>query len=140
MPQPNQPPSLKLPRKRGARARISLTPLIDVVFILLVFFMLASNFMDWRAIRLDAPAEAGGDGGDRPAVLLRIGAGGGLDLNGEPIADGGLTGAITPLTQRQPEPTVLIRPADGVPLQRAVSVLDRVEAAGINRARLMRGN
>ena len=140
MPPPTQPPSLKLPRKGGARARISLTPLIDVVFILLVFFMLASNFLDWRAIRLDAPAQAGADGGDRPAVLLRIGPDGALDLNGEPVADGGLAQAIQPLTQREPEPTVLIRPGAGVPLQRAISVLDRVEGAGIARARLMRGN
>jgi len=137
---PTPPPSLKLPRKRGARARISLTPLIDVVFILLVFFMLASNFMDWRAIRLDAPVKAGADGGDRPAVLLRIGGDGRLDLNGEPIADGGLATTMQRLTRRSPVPTVLIRPADGVPLQRAVSVLDRVEAAGISRARLMRGD
>jgi biopolymer transport protein ExbD len=32
------------------RAVVSLTPLIDVVFILLVFFMLASSFVKWRAI------------------------------------------------------------------------------------------
>lgn len=33
---------------------ISLTPLIDVVFILLLFFMLSSSFTQWRAIRLPA--------------------------------------------------------------------------------------
>ncbi|MEM6945656.1 MAG: biopolymer transporter ExbD, partial [Pseudomonadota bacterium] len=43
------PPRLaNRPRKR---LRISITPLIDVVFILLVFFMLASSFLDWRSIR-----------------------------------------------------------------------------------------
>ena len=31
---------------------ITLTPLIDVVFILLIFFMLASSFIDWRALDL----------------------------------------------------------------------------------------
>ena len=40
------------------RPLISLTPLIDVVFILLVFFMLASSFLDWRSIDLNAPAQA----------------------------------------------------------------------------------
>src|SRR5690606_18422295 len=47
---------------RAARRRstISLTPLIDVVFILLVFFMLASSFLDWRAIDLRAPGPAAG--------------------------------------------------------------------------------
>ena len=32
------------------RSLVSLTPLIDVVFILLIFFMLASNFVDWQFI------------------------------------------------------------------------------------------
>ena len=42
------------------RAKISLTPLIDVVFILLVFFMLASNFQQERNIELTTPASGAG--------------------------------------------------------------------------------
>ena len=41
------------PSKR--KAVISLTPLIDVVFILLVFFMLSSSFLDWRHQPLGHP-------------------------------------------------------------------------------------
>ncbi|MBO8087018.1 MAG: biopolymer transporter ExbD, partial [Marichromatium sp.] len=40
--------------RRVRRNPISLTPLIDVVFILLLFFMLASHFDQWRALALDA--------------------------------------------------------------------------------------
>lgn len=39
-------------------ARISLTPLIDVVFILLLFFMLSSSFMQWRQLDLPIPSTA----------------------------------------------------------------------------------
>ena len=35
---------------QSRRSLVSLTPLIDVVFILLIFFMLASNFVDWQFI------------------------------------------------------------------------------------------
>ena len=42
-----------LPNSRR-RALISLTPLIDMVFILMVFFMLASSFQTWRAIAVTA--------------------------------------------------------------------------------------
>lgn len=37
---------------------ISLTPLIDVVFILLLFFMLSSSFQKWRQVNISAPASA----------------------------------------------------------------------------------
>lgn len=43
------------------RRLISLTPLIDVVFILLVFFMLASSFMEWRLVDLQLGGEGGGE-------------------------------------------------------------------------------
>jgi hypothetical protein len=45
------------PRRR--RALISMTPLIDVVFILLIFFMLASSFLNWRSSGWILPARAG---------------------------------------------------------------------------------
>ncbi len=51
-------PSLRAVTDGRRRALISLTPLIDVVFILLVFFMLPSSFLDWRAIDLDPPGQA----------------------------------------------------------------------------------
>ena len=43
------------------RRAISLTPLIDVVFILLLFFMLSSTFIQWRQIDVSAPTEASSD-------------------------------------------------------------------------------
>src|SRR3546814_18552679 len=64
-------PSLR--SKGGRRRLISLTPLIDVVFILLVFFMLASSFVDWRAIVLDTPAAATRAGASEGALLVRVG-------------------------------------------------------------------
>ncbi len=46
---------LSLPRRKQA---ISLTPLIDVVFILLLFFMLSSSFSQWRQIKLPASSDS----------------------------------------------------------------------------------
>ena len=71
-------PSLRS-KRGGGRRMISLTPLIDVVFILLVFFMLASSFTDWRAITLDTPPAATRSGSSEGALLVRVGQDG-LDL------------------------------------------------------------
>lgn len=49
--------TLLLPSRRSSR-KISLTPLIDVVFILLLFFMLSSSFHNWRFI--DWPVNTSG--------------------------------------------------------------------------------
>ena len=69
--------------RRRRRSLISLTPLIDVVFILLIFFMLASSFSTDQAIQLAMPG-AGTTEGALPGSLVRVKRDG-LDLNGEPL-------------------------------------------------------
>ena len=50
---------LRRRREAGEEADLNLTPMLDVVFILLVFFMLASSLIDWRSISLDPPGSGG---------------------------------------------------------------------------------
>ncbi len=124
-----RPPSLA---NRAARPRttIGLTPLIDVVFILLVFFMLASKFVDWRAIEIDAPVRSGGGGGMEGAVLLQIREGD-LRLSGVALSLDELRARLREQHGQNLEQRVLIQPAPGVSLQRAVMVLEQVVEAGL---------
>ncbi|HET8729196.1 MAG TPA: biopolymer transporter ExbD [Alphaproteobacteria bacterium] len=122
------------PRQR--RRIISLTPLIDVVFILLVFFMLATSFDDWRSISLDPPAAAARGTGMEGAVLVRIGDEG-IDVNGVPVAADALGREVGTLITGDPEARVLIQPASEVPLQRIVTVVDQLALAGITNVRLL---
>ncbi|NBC47450.1 MAG: biopolymer transporter ExbD [Gammaproteobacteria bacterium] len=124
----------ELPR-RPRRRLITLTPLIDVVFILLLFFMLASRLTQLDAIPVDAPARAQA-ATPTPALLLRIHADGQLDLNGEPIPAGELEPALSGWLERAPTLRVLLQPADQVPLQTTLGVFDRVAAAGVTILRL----
>jgi len=130
---------LNLRSNTRRRATISLTPLIDVVFILLVFFMLASSFLDWRAIDLQAPATAGSDGGETGALLLRVSRDGGLDLNGRPVEPDRLVASLRRAAEQRQDARLLIQPGAGVAMQRAVDLLDAARRAGIERAQLLRG-
>lgn len=123
--------------RRRAPARISLTPLIDVVFILLVFFMLASSFLDERALKVDAPAAAAAGSSMEGALLVEL-RGDGLRLAGQPLTADQLMSRLAEHAARNPDQRVLIRPAPGVSLQRAVALLDRVAAAGLTRVSFLR--
>lgn len=124
---------------RPARRRpmISLTPLIDVVFILLVFFMLASSFLDWRAIDLGAPVRAAGNASSEGALLVEIRPDG-LRLSAEPLALDVLARRVGERLAVKPEQRVLIKPSKGIPLQRTVDVLDRLKAVGVSDMSLIR--
>lgn len=127
---------------RRAKALISLTPLIDVVFILLVFFMLASSFLDWRIVAVeggdplrDGAAAPGVEG----AILVDIGADGGLRLSGRTVAEDALLIELATLLERRPEAEVILRPEAGVPVQALVNLIDRLTADGIGAVSIQRG-
>lgn len=124
--------SLRNKAEKGAATRlVRLTPLIDIVFILLVFFMLASSFMDWRSISLSTPAAQSATGNTMEgALLLRVHGDGQVDLSGQRMSVSELATALESRLQQAPERRILVRPMSEVPLQQTVRVLDEITAAG----------
>ena len=129
--------SLAPPSNGRRRNLISLTPLIDVVFILLVFFMLASSFLDWRSISLDAPKQTGGAMSLERALLIEVRKDG-LRLDGETMSMDRLVTRASATLKRKPDRAVLVRPDDGVPVQDVVMVVDALAAAGVGNLSLIR--
>jgi biopolymer transport protein ExbD len=107
--------------------RPSLTPLVDVVFLLLVFFMLAARFGPERALPL-AAAGTGADEWEGPPRLVTVGQGG-VALNGVPVSLDGLAEALA-LLMPTPDAPVVLRPAAGADVQAMVDVLAALAAAG----------
>lgn len=120
-------PAFEAPRRRR---RPDLTPMIDVVFLLLVFFMLASRFASETAIPL---AAAQGQGGKwrGPLRLVDLGPGGAVALNGVPLALGDLAAGLGPLVEG-PEDPILVRGRDAS-LQELTATLEALRAAGFRR-------
>lgn len=131
------PATSALRRPKARRALISLTPLIDVVFILLVFFMLASSFLDWRSIDLNTPAQAAAGSSMEGALLIDLRTDG-LRLAGRRLSLDALDAQVRMRLAEKPGQRVLVRPQAGVTLQRAVRVLDRLSAAGVTDLSLVR--
>ena len=99
--------------------------------------MLASSFLDWRAIDLNAPAEAKARGSMTGALLVEVRTDG-LRLAGETVSIDTLTDRVGARMAQNPDQRVLIKPAAGVVLQDAVQVLDRLAAAGVTDLSLIR--
>lgn len=113
------------PRRRG----VSLTPMIDVVFLLLVFFMLAARFGGDRAVSLTLGADAGGEWRGPPRLVVLTPEG--TTLNGTAVAVAALPAALAPLLTRPVDP-VIVRAAPGVPVQTALDTINALRGAGLN--------
>ena len=118
---------------RAAR-RPSLTPMIDVVFLLLIFFMLTAQFTRDHSLSLRPGGGAAPDY-TGPPRLVGI-APEDLRLNGRAITLAALPGALEDLTEARSD-MIVLRPADGADLQRLVQVMTALEAAGFTQLALV---
>lgn len=113
--------------------RPSLTPLIDVVFLLLVFFMLASRFGGESALGLGAGG--GVEGWSGPPRLVDVEREK-VRLNGAAVTVEGLPDALAPLVDDMDDPVVL-RVAADADVQALATVLSSLDTAGFRRLVVM---
>lgn len=111
---------------RNPRRRPSLTPMIDVVFLLLVFFLLVARFGAEATITLAAPGAGGAYEG--PPRLVEVSPAG-LRLNGVPLAADALLAALGGLSAG-PGDMVILRAAGGATLQDLVGAMELLRGAG----------
>jgi len=126
------------PTQRRRRQIIGLTPLIDVVFILLVFFMLASSFVDWQSVSLGIPGDGQASATDSDTLIVRVLEDGGLTVDGNPLELDALERRFSEVFAADPERPVVVRPEADVTLQRVVNVVERLTDAGGRRITLNR--
>ena len=118
---------IDLPARRPRR-RINLTPMIDVVLMLLVFFMMVSRFGGTQGIAVQ-PAVGTGGAWTGPPRLVSLGADG-LRLNGGTVTLEALPGRLAPLMGDPGDP-VILRAGEGAPVQALVDAMTALRGAGI---------
>ena len=114
-----------------SKVELNVAPLIDIVFLLLVFFMLASTFIRPESINLAIRAPSGvGEQSEQP-ILVHIGANGTIRLNGlvltiQDLKQELLARSSLPQTNR----TITVQTQDDVSVQFLVKVMDAINEAG----------
>lgn len=118
--------------------RIPLTPLIDVVFLLLVFFMLASRFLDLGAVNLDAANAGAHDLAQGDAIRVDLRSDGGIEISGAATARDALVSTLRGLLGARSDVPVVVAPDAAVPVETLLAVLDAVRQAGARHVTLAR--
>ena len=119
------------PLYAGRRRAVSLTALIDVVFILLMFFMLTSTFRRWKAVDFHFPVAGPESSSQQPQAMI-LHTNGALSLNGRPFS-ASPSGDSGGLDSTRP---VVVFPEADTRLQIIISAFEQLQAAGISGASL----
>lgn len=126
---------MRVPEAETAdEAVLSMAPLIDVVFLLLIFFMVATTYLDpERELEIDLPvAESAGPSEEAPEELvISIRSDGSLLCGGREVRDEELDSLLADAAGRDRETPVTIRGDRRVQHERVVGVLDACGSAGL---------
>ena len=112
-------------------------PLINVVFLLLIFFMVVGSLSAADPFAIEPLRSANGEAGDPRDVVLLIGADGRLALDGAEVEAAALQAAVAERLSAASHPEVHVKADGGAEAAAVVGVLETLRRAGAGRVRLM---
>jgi biopolymer transport protein TolR len=118
-------------RKRGIIAEINVTPLVDIMLVLLIVFMLTANLIAKQAIEVDLPRASQSTTLNPTILAVTLTRDGALFLNGKPTTPAGLRSEVAAAVARDPKAQAIISGDKAVSHGRVVWVLDVVKSLGI---------
>ncbi|HKY34220.1 MAG TPA: biopolymer transporter ExbD [Candidatus Polarisedimenticolia bacterium] len=123
-------------RHRASLAEINVTPLVDVVLVLLIIFMVTAPMMQ-KAVDVDLPRAESAAGAEEQRLIVTIDRTNRVFLNqtSMPLAD--LEKHLTAVASSYKDPFVYLRADQAVPYGRVMSVMDRIKKAGIGKVGLV---
>ena len=114
-------------------SEINMTPLIDVMLVLLVIFIITAPLMS-SSLRLDLPKTAGAHAGAAPAfVSVAVNPAGQLFWGDEAVSDAALQARVRQAAQRNPATELQLRADKSVPYGRIAELIGLVQDGGLSR-------
>jgi biopolymer transport protein ExbD len=132
---------MQITRTQSPKTMISLVPMVDVMLILLVFFMVTSTYLNLDMIPVVDTAEqpaAATATDDAATLLIHLAADGRARVRGQPHGADSLAALIRTQLSVNPLTSFVVLPSGGATTQNLVTVMDTATRAGATRLRLIR--
>jgi len=120
---------MQISRQKRTSVRMEMSPLIDCIFQLLIFFMLSSTFLT-PAIKLTLPTATAEPGQQSPELLITLDATGKIYLNTEPVAIAEMSRVLQQKIAASEQKIVTIRGDKAMQYEHFVTALDAAKRAG----------
>jgi biopolymer transport protein ExbD len=124
---------MALKKRNKVNAEFNMSSLTDIIFLLLIFFMLTSSLVAPNALNLKLP----GDSSARVTVSetppdVAVTRSGSFRFNGKTISRDNLERAVARLARASTKPTMTISPQRGTPVEHVVYVMDMAMRYHVN--------
>ncbi len=122
---------IEFERTRKSVRNLPLTAMIDVVFILIIFFMLTTSFMRYESMELLLPSAGGGKAANAKDVArIVINNDNSINFGQRRVSEQELNHTLETILTDNPNQRVVVFTDNKVSMQKLVSVMDMVTVAG----------
>ena len=121
---------MEIQGRKNLEGTFDLTPLIDVVFLLLIFFMLTSTMMVQEGLELDLPGSESSGTVEQSPLVLSIDKSGTLTFKSKELSIESLKTQLKDIFAIDPKEPVVIKADEKVPVQDLVDIMDAVRTSG----------
>ena len=118
-------------RKRGIIVDVNVTPLVDIMLVLLIIFMLTANLIAKQAIEVELPRATQSTTLNPTTLAITLTREGALYLNGRATTPAELRAAVRDAVAKDPKSQAIIAGDKSVSHGRVVWVLDVVKSLGV---------
>lgn len=115
---------------------INVSPLIDIVFILLIFFIVTTVFVEETGVEVQRPQAASADDLEKKSILIAITAEGKIVYGGREIGVRGVRGVVRRLMKQDKEMPVIVQADKAASIDLYTQVHDEAALAGATRINL----
>ncbi|MBF87642.1 MAG: hypothetical protein CMJ14_06540 [Pelagibacterales bacterium] len=128
---------MKLFIKKNKPLDINVAPLIDIVFLLLIFFMLASEFTDFKTIDLVSPIESNTNIEiTKLPIIINLSETGTIHVNSETIEINNLSNFLNTILIENSSKKVVINTDENTKINLLIDIIDIVRDLGIDKIAL----
>ncbi len=119
----------------GADAGIDMSPMIDCVFILLIFFIVTTTFVDETGVEVDKPQAASAVRLEKSSILIAVTAKGEVVYGGHEIGIAAVQSVVRRMLQKEKVP-VIVQGDNQAPYAVIVRVIDEAKLGGAEKVSL----
>ena len=128
--------SIRQKKRSQEKAEIKIAPLIDMVFILLIFFIVTTSFVSETGVSVERPAAQTGQDLKGESIRLGIGPSGDIYMSGQRVGLFTLKPILENKLRNQPKLSVVLVADKTTPADLIVRVMDEVRLSGVQRIAL----
>lgn len=129
--------SMKIFAKKNKNIEFNIAPLIDIVFLLLIFFMLASEFTDFKTIDMATPINSDQDIESSKPLLVKLSLDGKIKIKEVLIDFSILEKKVINLKKNQTDTKVIISTPEKTEINLLMKVMDIIRIGGIDNIALI---